>query len=206
MRVPRARPVAACVLVLAALAGPAASSAAAKTETLPTASSTETVPASGTFSFSTANGILPTWTSEDIVIVGVSPGSVVTASSNLTARVFLPIVAKTGSANAAAGGFRLNNVRTGATVRCSSPTIDTRARLVDCVLVDGTNSALFAIRSIRSRSQVVGTSTITTIYRGVVLRLNGQKAADMLNETLDTTAFSPYVTVATGDLVVTRDR
>ncbi len=205
MRVPRARLVAVCALLLAGLAGPAASSAAASTEHLP-AATFETVPASGTFSFSTANGILPTWTSEDIVIVGVSPGSVVTATSNLTARVFLPIVAKTGSANAAAGGFRLNNVRTGATVRCSSPTIDTRARVVDCVLADGSNSALFAIRSIRSRSQVVGTSTITTIYRGVVLRLNGQKTADMLNATLDTTAFSPYVTVATGDLVVTRDR
>ncbi len=170
------------------------------------AASVDTVPASGSFTFSTANGILPTWTSEDVVIVGVSPGSVVTATSNLTARVFLPIVAKTGSANAAAGGFRLNNVRTGATVRCSSPTIDTRARVVDCVLADGTNAALLVIKSIRSRSQIVGSYTVTTIYRGVQLRLNGQKTADMLNETLDTTAFSPYVTVGTGDLVVIRDR
>ena len=38
------------------------------------------------------------------------------------------------------------------------------------------------------------------------LRINGQEMADMLNEALDTTAFSPYVTVGTGDLVVTRDR
>jgi hypothetical protein len=170
-----------------------------------TTAATETVPATGTFAFSTANGILPTWTSDDIVIVGVSPGSVVTATSNLSARVFLPIVAKTGSANAAAGGFRINNVHTGASIRCSSPTIDTRAMVVDCVLADGTNAELLVMDSIESRSQFVGSSTVTTIYRGVQLRLNGQKTADMLNEALDTTAFSPYVIVGTGDLVVTRN-
>ena len=170
------------------------------------AQATETTPASGTFSFSTANGILPTWTAEDIVLVGVSPGSVVTASSNLTARVSLPIIAKTGTANAAAGGFRLINTTTGVSVRCSNPTIDTRARLVDCVLADGSNRQLFVIPEIRSRSRVIGTSTITTIFRGVKLRLNGQANADYLNDTLDTTAFSPYVTVGTGDLIVTRDR
>jgi hypothetical protein len=166
----------------------------------------ETVPASGTFSFSTANGILPTWGSEDIVLVGISPGSAVTTSTNTSARVSLPIVAKTGSANAAAGGFRLSNTVTGQSVRCSTPTIDTRARVVDCVLADGTNARLLAISSIRSRSLVSGSSTITTIYRGVTLRINGQVMADRLNQALDTTAFSPYVTVGIGDLIVTRDR
>lgn len=170
------------------------------------AHATETLPAGGTFSFTTANGILPTWTSEDITLVGISPGSVVTAASNLTARVSVPIIAKTGTANAAGGGFRLNNTVTGASVRCSNPTIDTRARLVDCVLADGTNAALFTISAISSRSKVVGTSTITTIFRGVQLRINGQEQADFLNEELDTTTFSPYVTVGTGDLIVTRDR
>lgn len=165
----------------------------------------ETVPAAGTFSFTTANGILPTWASEDIVIVGVSPGSVVTASSNLTARVSVPIIAKTGTANAAGGGFRLINTSTSASVRCSNPTIDTRARLVDCVLPDGTNRALFRISEIRTRSTVIGASTITTIFRGVQLRINGQAQADYLNDTLDSTSFSPYVTVGKGDLVVTRD-
>jgi hypothetical protein len=166
----------------------------------------ETVPASGTFAFSTANGILPTWGAEDIVLVGISPGSVVTTSTNTTARVSLPIVAKTGSANAAAGGFRLTNTVTGQSVRCSTPTIDTRARVVDCVLADGTNARLLSIDSIRSRSRVSDSSTISTIYRGIDLRINGQAVADDLNKALGTTAFSPYVSVGIGDLVVTRAR
>ncbi len=165
-----------------------------------------TVPASGTFSFSTANGILPTWSSDDIILVGVSPGTVTTAASNLTARVSVPIIAKTGSANAAAGGFRLYNSRTGQNVRCSNPTIDTRARVVDCVLPTGKNAALFSIKSIASRTRVIGESTITWIYKGLVLGVNGQVMADMLNTILDTTSFSPYVNVGTGDLIVSRDR
>lgn len=165
-----------------------------------------TVPASGTFSFSTANGILPTWASEDIILVGVSPGSVTSAASNLTARVTVPIIAKTGSANAAGGGFRLYNFRTGVSVRCSNPTIDTRARLVDCVLPTGKNAALLSISSIASRARVFGESTLTWVYRGIVLGINGQAMADMLNTALDTTSFSPYVNVGTGDLIVTRDR
>lgn len=173
---------------------------------LASAQAVETLPASGTFSFTTGNGILPTWASEDIVLVGISPGSVVTASSNLTARVSVPIIAKTGTANAAGGGFRLVNTSTGESVRCANPTIDTRARLVDCVLADGTNAALFRISDIRTRSRITGSSTTTTIFRGVELRINGTEQADFLNDELDTTAFSPYVTVGTGDLIVTRDR
>jgi hypothetical protein len=170
------------------------------------AQATPTVRASGTFSFTTGNGILPTWTSDDIVLIGVSPGSVVTSALNLTARVSMPIVAKTGSANAAAGGFRINNTVTGESVRCSSPTIDTRARVVDCVMIDGTNKALFAITSIGSQARVTGSSTITYVYRKVTLRLNGQRVADQLNRDLSTTAFSPSVTIGTGDLIVTIDR
>ena len=195
------RVIATSAAALALIAGSTAAAQAAGT-----APTTETVPASGTFSFTTANGILPTWAAEDIVLVGVSPGSVVTASSNLTARVRVPIIAKTGSANAAAGGFRLINTTTGANVRCSNPTIDTRARVVDCVLASGTNARLFRIVNIKTRSLVTGASTVTAIYRGVQLRINGQVQADYLNEALSTTAFSPYVTVGTGDLVVTRDR
>lgn len=172
----------------------------------PRATFPATVPASGTFSFTTANGILPTWASEDIILVGVSPGTVTSTSSNLTARVSVPIIAKTGSANAAGGGFRLYNSRTGANVRCSNPTIDTRARVIDCVLPGLINAELMSIKSIASRKRVMGGSTITYIYRGVVLTINGQEMADMLNETLDTTSFSPYVNVGTGDLIVTVDR
>ena len=181
-------------------------SAVAAMGPLPAAHAAETVPATGTFSFTTGNGILPTWASEDIVLVGISPGSVVTASSNLTARVSVPIIAKTGTANAAGGGFRLVNTSTGESVRCANPTIDTRARLVDCILADGTNAALFRISDIRTRSRITGSSTTTTIFRGVELRINGKLQADFLNEELDTTAFSPYVTVGNGDLIVTRDR
>ena len=103
----------------------------------------------------------------------------------------LPIVAKTGTANAAAGGFRLSNTVTGESVRCSNPTIDTRARVVDCVLADGTNADLFIIPSISSRSRVTGSSTTTTIFRGVRLRINGPEMADMLNEALEHLRLQP---------------
>lgn len=186
---------AACALLLLPLAAAPAS-----------AVEYQTIPASGTFSFTTGNGILPTWTADDIVLIGVSPGSVVTTSTGTTARVSMPIVAKTGTANAAAGGFRLTNTETGESVRCSTPTIDTRARLVDCVLADGTIASIFDITSIRSRARLYGSSTVTTIFRGVTLRLNGQVMADLLNEQLSTYAFSPSVTIGTGDLIVTRDR
>jgi hypothetical protein len=184
----------------------ALTSAAALAMAAGPAQAVQTVKVSGAFSFTSANGILPTWTADDIVLIGVSPGSVVTSTSNLTARVSMPIVAKTGSANAAAGGFRINNVSTGDSVRCSSPTIDTRARVVDCVMIDGTNLALFAITSIGSQTKVTGSATVTYVYRKLTLRLNGQRVADMLNRELATTTFSPYVTVGTGDLVVITDR
>jgi hypothetical protein len=166
----------------------------------------ETIPATGTFSFTTANGILPTWEAEDMVLVGSAPASVTTTSTGTTARVRMPIVAKTGTANAAAGGFRMTNTETGDSVRCASPTIDTRARLVDCVLSDGSTADLFTITDIRSRTRVTGASTITTIFRGMTLRINGQEMADKLNEQLGVYTFSPYVTVGVGDLIVTRDR
>ena len=58
---------------LRALAAALASAALVAVGVPPASGATiETVPAAGTFSFTTANGILPTWASEDIVIVGVS--------------------------------------------------------------------------------------------------------------------------------------
>jgi len=167
---------------------------------------TDTLPAGGTFSFSTANGILPTWEAEDIVLVGSAPASVTTTATGTRARVRMPLVARTGTAHAAAGGFRLTNTSTGKSVRCSSPTIDTRARVVDCVMADGTNAKIFTITKIRSRSRFAGSSTITTIYRGMELKIDGQDMADLLNDSLDTYSFSPYVRVGVGDLVVTEDR
>lgn len=165
-----------------------------------------TIPASGSFAFTTANGILPTWEYEDLVLIGVSPGSVVTSPTLANARVEVPIIAKTGTANHAAGGFRINNTSTGTSVRCSNPTIDTRARVVDCVLNDGTSRPVFKIVSIAAWVRSVTPTTVTTTFRSVVLRVNGQDMADMLNEQLETRAFSPYVTIGTGDLIVTRGR
>jgi hypothetical protein len=184
----------ACALGLVATGAPAAH-ALAKTE-----------PVGGTFSFSTANGILPTWEAEDIVLVGSAPASVTTTATGTRARVRMPLVARTGTAYAAAGGFRLTNTDTGESVRCSSPTIDTRARVVDCVMADGTNAKIFTITKIRSRSRVTGSSTITTIYRGLELKIDGQDMADLLNDSLDTYSFSPYVRVGVGDLIITEDR
>ena len=40
----------------------------------------------------------------------------------------------------------------------------------------------------------------------VSCEINGQAMADMLNEALDTYSFSPFVTIGSGDLIVTRDR
>lgn len=166
----------------------------------------ETVPITGTFSFTTANGVLPTWEADDIVLIGVSPGSVVTVASGVTARVQLPLVAKTGTAYAAAGGFRLANTDTGASVRCSTPTIDTAALVVDCVLPGGKNAKLLRIERIDSRARVWGTTTVTSIFRGVELRIESQDAADLLNDALDVKSFSPSITIGTGDLIAARPR
>ena len=166
----------------------------------------ETVPITGTFSFTTANGVVPTWEADDIALIGVMPGSVVTTASGITARLSLPLVAKTGTAYAAAGGFRLLNRETGVSVRCSTPTIDTAARLVDCVLPDGSQEALLLISDIDSRGRVWGTTTVTSIFRGVEVRINGQDAADLLNDTLDVNTFSPSITIGKGDLIAARPR
>lgn len=166
----------------------------------------ETIPITGTFSFTTANGVVPTWEADDIALIGVMPGSVVTTASGITARLSLPLVAKTGTAYAAAGGFRLLNRKTGVSVRCSTPTIDTAAKLVDCVLADGTQEALLLISRINGRSRVWGSNTVTSIFRGVEVRINGQEAADLLNDALDVNTFSPSIAIGTGDLIAARPR
>jgi len=194
------------VLRRALIATAAAAVAVAGASTAQAVPPGETVPITGTFSFTTANGVVPTWSADDLVLVGVSPGSVVTTATGITARVSLPLVAKTGTAYAAAGGFRLLNTDTGATVRCSTPTIDTAARLVDCVLPGGKQEALMLISDIDSRSRVWGTTTITTIFRGVEVRINGQDAADLLNDALGVKTFSPSITIGTGDLIAARPR
>jgi hypothetical protein len=164
-----------------------------------------TIEATGTFTFTTSPGILPTWTNAGIVLVGISPGSVMTASASLNARITLPVVAKTGTANATAGGFRFLNSGTGQTVRCQVPTIDTRARLVDCVMTDGTNSTLFVITEIADRFKVVDDGDITTFFRGIDLSFVDSESAARMNTVLGTNVFSASVTVARGVLEVSRE-
>lgn len=165
-----------------------------------------TQPADGTFVFKTGNGILPTWNSESLRLTGVSPGSAITNATATSATVTLPIVAKKGSANFAAGGFRITNTETGAFVNCATPAIDTRARVIDCVLRGGTNLPVFAFESIATRSFGLIGDTVSADYTGMVIKVAGQRTADFLNKELGTNAFSPYVTVATADLSVTYPR
>ena len=163
-------------------------------------------PATGNFTWTTAPGILPAWDSAGIALVGVSPGSVITNTATRTARVNLPVIAKSSTANATAGGFRFVNIQTGDQVRCSVPTIDTRARVVDCVLPSGYNAALFEITEIDSRTKLATDTTRTTIFQDMELRIINREMANRLNDDLDTTVFSSSVVIGNGSLVVTRDR
>lgn len=163
-----------------------------------------TVEASGTFSFTTNPGILTTWQTSDIALIGISPGSVITSAAGLSARIVLPVVAKTGSANATAGGFRLMNVTTGRSVRCQVPTVDTRARQVDCVFADGTSRPMFIITEIADRFKVSDSDSVTTFFRGIDLSIADSASAASLNDALSTNVFSASVSVARGFLDVTR--
>ena len=187
--------------VLAALV-----TAAAISTTSATTATANEQPATGTFTWNTAPGIMPAWDSAGISLVGVSPGSVITNTQTRTARVSLPVIAKSSTANATAGGFRFVNTETGEQVRCSVPTVDTRARVVDCVLASGYNAALFEISAIDSRRKVNTPTTLTTIFQDMQLRIINREMANRLNDDLDTTVFSSSVVIGNGSLVVTRDR
>jgi len=181
--------------------------AAALLALIPAVSATaDEVPAEGSFTFTTGPGILPAWDSAGISIVGVSPGSVITNTSTKTARVILPLVAKAGTANAAAGGFRFLNTETGDSFRCSNPTIDTRARVIDCVLPSGYNSTVFAITDIEGRAKANTDTTKTTIFQGMRIQIINREMANRLNDELDTNVFSTSVILADASLIVTRDR
>jgi hypothetical protein len=192
------------VNALTALAAALSTAVAAFTASAPASAYEQ--PATGTFTWTTAPGILPAWDSAGISLVGVSPGSVLTNSATRTARVNLPVIAKSSTANATAGGFRFVNTTTGEQVRCSVPTVDTRARVVDCVLPSGYNAALFEITDIDSRSKVNTPTTLTTVFQDMQLRIINQEMANRLNDDLDTTVFSASVVIGNGSLVVTRDR
>ena len=163
-------------------------------------------PATGTFAWTTGPGVLRAWESAGIALVGVSPGSVITNTTSMTARVNLPVIAKSSTANATAGGFRFVNTQTGEQVRCSVPTVDTRARVVDCVLPSGYNAALFTITDIDSRSKIDTPTTLTTIFQGMQLQIINREMANRMNDELDTTVFSASVVIGNGSLLVSRDR
>jgi len=200
-------PALAAALVGAALFAPAAPANDVVSGTTPIAAvsaSTLTVPASGTFTFTTSPGILTTWQLAGISVVGISPGSVITTSQGLSARIILPVVAKTGTANATAGGFRLLNSDTGASVRCQVPTVDTRARLVECILADGTRDTLFVITDIAQKFRTVEGEETTSFFRGIDLSLVDSRSAVALNKALSTNVFSASVSIARGEMEVTR--
>jgi len=165
----------------------------------------EEKPANGTVTITTGPGVLPAWTSADIAIVGISPGSVTTSRFSTSATITLPIVAKTGTANATAGGFRILNTSDGTSFSCRIPTVDTRARVVDCVTDSGYNTALFVITDIGNRERFNSATTATTIFQDMEMRLSAI-GASVLNARLDTSVFSTSVRSATGELIVSRDR
>lgn len=162
-------------------------------------------PATGGFSMTTAPGILPAWSSAGITIAGIAPASVTTTRFSTDATVTLPVVARAQSANATAGGFRIVNNETGASVRCLIPTIDTKALVVDCLTTSGYNTALFSIENIARRQSFASSTNKTTIFQGMDLKLTTAGAL-ALNRELGTTVFTTSVRVATGDLTVTRAR
>ena len=162
-------------------------------------------PATGDFSMTTAPGILPAWSSAGITIAGITPASVTTTRFSTDATLTLPVVARAQSANATAGGFRITNNETGASVRCLIPTVDTKALVVDCLTTSGYNTALFSIENIATRQSFASSTNRTTIFQGMDLKLTSAGAL-ALNRELGTTVFTTSVRVATGDLTVTRAR
>ncbi len=164
------------------------------------------IPANGNFTFTTGPGILPAWDSAGVSLVGVSPGSVITNTLTNTARVNLPVISKSATANATAGGFRFVNTESGESFRCSVPVVDTRARVIDCVLPSGYNAAVFEISSIDERTKVNTAVTKTTIFQGMELRIINREMANRLNDELDTSVFSASVVLGSGSLIVSRAR
>lgn len=163
-----------------------------------------TTEATGVFTMTTGPGIQPAWDSAGITLTAISPGSTSISMTTATTKITLPVVAKTGTANATAGGFRLTNIKTKETVRCSLPTVDTRARVIDCVLDAGYNSTLFTIDSVQAREFFDNGVFRTSMFTGMVIKITSPEFAKILNDALSTTVFSSSVTMAIGELTVTR--
>lgn len=160
--------------------------------------------ATGAFAMTTAPGILPALTSAGITLEAISPGTRTTSVTTATTRISLPVVAKTGTANATAGGFKFTNTKTRESISCLIPTIDTRARVIDCKLNTGFNDTLFLIDTIDSREFLDNGSIRTGVFTGMTIKVKSTMSAQTLNDTLDTTVFSSSVTFANANLTVTR--
>jgi len=162
-----------------------------------------TVPATGSFALTTAPGIVPAWEREDIVLTAISPATGTDLSVAATTKLTMPVVAKTGSAVALSGGFRLTNTQTRETIRCMIPTVDTKALVLDCIVNVDENLQIFAIDKIRSRSSDVGFDSRTSQFTGMEFKVASLSTADKMNKALSTSVFTPSVVIAVGDLTVT---
>ena len=160
--------------------------------------------ATGTFVLKTGPGIQPAWDAEDITISAISPGSLTTLTSTATSTIYLPVVAKTGTANATAGGFKFTNTATRETFRCLIPTVDTRARVIDCLLDSGYNSTVFSIEGFGDRNFLSNGTYRTSIFTEMKIGVISSEMAAVLNEALSTNVFTNSVTVANANLTVTR--
>jgi hypothetical protein len=170
------------------------------------AANADDIDARGSFQFNTGPGVLPTWNSQDLRLSGLSPATTLTNFGLGTVSVTLPVVARNGTATATAGGFRILNVDKQASVICANPAIDTRALVIDCVVLGKGNMQLFAITDIASRSTSTTSTSQAQRFEGVSFRVASPLMADYLNDTLQTNVFSPYVTLGSGTLTVTSAR
>jgi hypothetical protein len=162
-----------------------------------------TLPATGSFTLNTAPGIVPAWEREDIVLTAISPATATDLSVTATSKLTMHVVAKTGSAVALSGGFRLTNTQTRETIRCMIPTVDTKALVLDCIVNVDENLQIFAIDKIRSRSSDAGFDSRTSQFTGMEFKVASIATADKMNKALSTSVFTPSVVIAVGDLTVT---
>ena len=170
---------------------------------------TPTIVATGNLTLTTSPGILPAWGAADIKLTAIAPTTLTELTSSAAQRIQLPVVAKTGSANALSGGFRFTNTKTREVVNCFVPTIDTKARVLDCVTVGAgqvwqTNKIFFEISKIRSWTAFNANGQRTSLLTGIEFKIPDDVTADFFNDKLSTTVFSTSVTIATGTLDVTR--
>lgn len=168
-----------------------------------------TIPATGTFTFTTAPGIGPAWDTAGITLTPITPATLTQLPQTGTKTLQMPVVAKTGSANALSGGFRLTNTKTRQVVNCFIPTLDTKARVLDCVTIGAgavweTTKFFFAISKIQSWSATDSNGERTSTLTGIEFAVLDSDTAKFFNAELSTTVFTTSVTIATGTMDVTR--